>query len=141
MIRTANPGDFFEKMRHVERVLAKKRGNFTLFALVMRQDSAGKWDVVVSAPWICDGREDLEEIVLQALNSILTPDEVLRNVSIVVPLDPSHELVETLTRQVAVEPGGMVDVGNVVVGGHEFGRTRVLVSRPLKSELAESSTK
>ncbi len=36
--------------------IARKKGEFTLFALLMRADAPGTWDLVVSAPWLESGK-------------------------------------------------------------------------------------
>ncbi|MDD5271208.1 MAG: hypothetical protein PHU14_00685 [Methylovulum sp.] len=46
-----------QKMTVVEQELAAEQGDFTLFALFLRENSPGLWDVIVSAPWIDANRE------------------------------------------------------------------------------------
>ena len=43
----------FRKAMHQ---IAAQKGDFALFALFRRADGLGKWDLVVSAPWLKDGR-------------------------------------------------------------------------------------
>ena len=43
-------------LRKAMREIAANRGNFTLFALLMRADGPGTWDLVVSAPWLESGK-------------------------------------------------------------------------------------
>lgn len=38
------------------RDIAAKKGDFTLFGLFMRADAPGTWDLVVSAPWLEQGK-------------------------------------------------------------------------------------
>ena len=44
------------KLRKAMHEIAAKKGDFTLFALVMRADAPGTWDLVVSASWLETGR-------------------------------------------------------------------------------------
>lgn len=43
-------------LRKAMHELAAKRGEFTLFALLMRADAPDTWDLVVSAPWLEGGK-------------------------------------------------------------------------------------
>src|ERR1022692_1693682 len=43
-------------LRKAMREIAARKGDFTLFALLMRADSLGRWDLVVSAPWLESGK-------------------------------------------------------------------------------------
>jgi hypothetical protein len=40
------------RLRQAMHEIAAKKGEFTLFALFMRADAPGRWDLVVSAPWL-----------------------------------------------------------------------------------------
>lgn len=44
------------KLRKAMRDIAAKKGDFTLFGLFMRADAPGTWDLVVSAPWLEQGK-------------------------------------------------------------------------------------
>jgi hypothetical protein len=39
-------------LRKAMHEIAAKKGDFTLFALFKRADGLGRWDLVVSAPWL-----------------------------------------------------------------------------------------
>ncbi len=41
-----------ETFRKAMREIAAKKGDFTLFALLLRANAPGTWDLVVSAPWL-----------------------------------------------------------------------------------------
>lgn len=43
-------------LRKAMHEIAAKKGDFTLFGLVMRSDAPGTWDLVVSAPWLEKGK-------------------------------------------------------------------------------------
>ena len=43
-----------EKFRKFMEEAASERGAFTAFALFLREDAPGVWDLVVSAPWLKD---------------------------------------------------------------------------------------
>jgi hypothetical protein len=51
--------------------VSAKKGDFTLFALFRRADGLGKWDLVVSAPWLTGGKlKALSELVELVAKSI-----------------------------------------------------------------------
>jgi hypothetical protein len=56
--------------RKALRDIAAKKGDFTLFALLKRANGIGRWDLVVSAPWL-DGRlETTRKLVDLVVKSI-----------------------------------------------------------------------
>lgn len=40
------------RLRKAMRHISSKKGDFTLFALFKRENGLGKWDLIVSAPWL-----------------------------------------------------------------------------------------
>src|SRR5687767_14946647 len=42
-------------LRKAMREISNTKGDFTLFAKILRSDALGKWDLVVSAPWLQEG--------------------------------------------------------------------------------------
>ena len=44
------------KLRKLMKRIEAQRGPFVLFGLFMREDSPGKWDLVLAAPWLERGR-------------------------------------------------------------------------------------
>jgi hypothetical protein len=118
---------FFTKIRDVERTLAKEKGGFALFVLLMPEDAGGKWDVVVSAPWTEENPRALQEVV-NGVNAKLTADEVRERIARVITLKLNHPLVTTLNERVRCETGTM-NAGDLVIGGHNFGRACLLVSK------------
>jgi hypothetical protein len=64
---------FMEAMEAITR----KRGPLTLFALLMRADSAGKWDLLLAAPWIDEGKLKAFSYVANEIHARLAEDEVL----------------------------------------------------------------
>ncbi|MBT9099505.1 hypothetical protein KFZ76_17560 [Methylovulum psychrotolerans] len=86
-----------QKMTTVEQELATEHGNFTLFALFLRENSPGLWDVIVSAPWIDEDREaGLNEVVAK-VNSRLEKEELLM-LSRIVIVEHNHPELEELNR-------------------------------------------
>jgi hypothetical protein len=44
--------EFIDKYIELERSISYEKGDFSLFALFLREDAADIWDLVVAAPWI-----------------------------------------------------------------------------------------
>lgn len=67
------------------------RGDFTLFALCMRTNGLGAWDLVVAAPWLEAGtHKAISEVVDLVTKSIgRKPFQQLARVAVVSPEDPT----------------------------------------------------
>jgi len=85
-----------ENVRRAEEMLAREHGGFVLFGLFQTEETAGKWDVVASAPWLTTARPGIQQIV-NGLGKYLSAEDWLKIASIV-PLDPDTSYVRTITR-------------------------------------------
>ncbi len=92
-----------EKCRDAEVKISAERGEFTLFALIQRESTAGKWDIVASAPWLTRRTTDIK-IIVDGLLPFLSQEDWLRTAS-VVPIDPNTDFVQTLVELYHVEHG------------------------------------
>ena len=91
-------------MRKAMRAIARKKGDFTLFAIVRRSDALGCWDLLVSAPWL--GQGDLKatrELVRLLANSI--GKSSLPKFARVDKLEADHPLVKFMLDNFAVDDG------------------------------------
>ena len=98
-----------EKLRQIEIEISADKGDFNLFALIEREDSLGKWDIVVAAKWIDRERKELINNIALKVREKLSKDEQLM-LSRIVTLSPSDTLVRNLN-MIAVEHG-MVKLSN-----------------------------
>ena len=86
-----------EKLVELERQVAAERGDFSLFALCLREGAIGKWDLVVTAPWLeGDDGEGLRYLA-RLLQSRLSPKELL-SLSGVIVLSESDPFPVALKR-------------------------------------------
>jgi hypothetical protein len=92
-----------EKLQQIEVEISADKGAFNLFALIEREDSLGKWDIVVAANWIDAERKDLINTIALKIREKLTEDEQLM-LSRIVTLSPSDTLVRSLN-MIGVEHG------------------------------------
>lgn len=86
-----------QKMMTVEQELAAEQGDFTLFALFLRENSPGLWDVIVSAAWIDENREEGLNTVVAKVNSCLEKEELL-TLSRIVIVEHDHPDLAELNR-------------------------------------------
>lgn len=94
--------EIVEKLRQIEIELSSEKGNFTLFALIEREDALGKWDVVVSAKWV--GKEEkalINDITLKIYKELSKNEQLM--LSRIVVLPPSDPLVLSLNFGIGAE--------------------------------------
>jgi len=103
-----------EKLRQIEVEISAEKGDFTLFALIEREDSLGKWDVVVSANWIGKNEKSLIEMLASKIHESLSKEEQI-TISRIVVLSPSDALVRNLN-MIGVEHG-VVKLPNNIFNG------------------------
>ena len=90
-----------EKLASLEREIASEKGEFSLFALFLREDADDKWDLVASAPWLeANSRESLEYLVNQ-LRSRLDTQELL-SLSMIVLLEKDNPVLEAIHKAIKV---------------------------------------
>lgn len=83
-----------QNMMVVEQELADECGDFTVFALFLRENSPGKWDVMVSAPWIDKNKQAGLRKVADKLKFCLKKEEMLMLSRIVILKHDDPELHE-----------------------------------------------
>ncbi len=93
--------DLMESVRGAEGTMAREYGEFILFGLFQTEETAGKWDVVVSAPWLTTNRMGIQRVV-DGLSAFLAPGN-WSQIGGVVPLPPDSEFVRTAARIFRVE--------------------------------------
>ncbi|MBI3939711.1 MAG: hypothetical protein HY315_02650 [Acidobacteria bacterium] len=84
--------------------IAAKKGDFTLFALIMPADAPGAWDLVVSAPWL-EGRKlkapsEFVQLLAQSIG-----EGSLRQFSRVATVDSDADIVKFILANLPVEKG------------------------------------
>ncbi len=90
-----------ERCRDAEKKLSEEHGGFALFCMVQRESTAGKWDVVASAPWLMTDRAGIR-LLGEGLLLFLSPQEWLQLAS-PFPVAPDTEFVQSMTRRFDVE--------------------------------------
>jgi len=86
-------------LKEAMEVIAKKRPPLTLFALLMRADSPGKWDLVVAAPWIDRGKLRAFSYVAREVRTRLG-DEGVISLSRIAHLPEDSEALRSILAEV-----------------------------------------
>lgn len=98
------------RCREAAAQLATLYGDFVLFSLIQQEATAGKWDVVVSAPWTSQSRESIQRVV-DVLRQHLTAEDWLHTAR-VLTLEPDSPFVETMTRLFFAPNPGQSEAGS-----------------------------
>ena len=93
-----------EKLKNLERQMADEKGPFSLFGLFLREDAPDKWDLVVSAPWIDDNKEESLAYIAESLRASLAAEELL-NLSRIVLVEQNNPGLEAVQRAMHVQHG------------------------------------
>ena len=96
--------ELIDKFTELESHIAEEKGPFALFALFMREDAPGYWDLIVAAPWAWPDRQSVVDYFVSKIKSRLG-DESLTSLSRIIVIDPQHAAVQALNRAIQVEHG------------------------------------
>ena len=106
--------DLADKLQIAEKAISSEYGLFVLFALAEREEAPGRWDLLVSAPWLEMGAKGIQKII-QALQPYLVSEDWLKFASIT-PLPVSMDYVQWIARKYDVQHDNQ-EVANVFWNG------------------------
>ena len=66
-----------DKLASLERDIASEKGEFSLFALFLREDAEEKWDLLASASWLEANKKESLEYLSTQIRSRLDTKELL----------------------------------------------------------------
>jgi hypothetical protein len=128
--------ELLKKLQEIEAEVAREKGAFNLFALLQREDGYGKWDLVVAAPWIGEGRLKTLRYLAGKITPRFSPEERL-SLAIVVPVSPDDEPVQRLIRAFPVSPDQKpVEIRDWDYNGMPIARGYILTARPTPEAIA-----
>lgn len=135
----ATPTKFIDKMKEVEQSLTKEYGNFALFALLEREDSPDRWDVVVASAWLGTGSNAIFTLAREFVER-LTPEDAVR-VARIVPLDLESDFVKFLQDTYAEMSvtGPVVRLGESVLSGIDIRSGYILEAGATTSRVPSNS--
>lgn len=91
-----------KKIVQLESEISQEKGDFTLFALFIREDTLEKWDLVLAAPWIESDRREAFSYIMDKIESALQLED-RRSISGVVLTQPSNPALEDLWQSIETE--------------------------------------
>lgn len=103
------------KLHRVLQSIEAKDGHFILAALFMREDSAGLWDLVVSAPWLRRGRLAALKRFAKRLTAALSQDEIL-SLSRIVRLNREDPALKKILKELGSVTEPVEKVGRNLFG-------------------------
>ena len=94
-------------LRKAMHEIAAEKGDFTLFAIFMRSDSPGTWDLVVSAPWLEKGQLIATSELVELLSDSIG-EESLHDFSRIAAVGKDHPAVKFILANLPVSEGNFV---------------------------------
>jgi hypothetical protein len=119
--------ELIDKFTELESHIAEEKGPFVLFALFMREDAPGRWDLMVSAPWAGDDRESVVEYFVSQIKSRLGVQSLI-SLSRIVVIDPQEAGVQTFNRAIQVEHG-RVELRDTNIFGQDVKHAYIITSQ------------
>jgi hypothetical protein len=89
------------RLATIKNLLQKDYGDFSLFALLLREDAPGKWDLVVAAPWIDKDKPKGLRTISDQVSAGLSKDDLLE-LSRIIVLDPGSPALEAMLGAVSI---------------------------------------
>ena len=115
-----------QKFIALERDVVAEKGRFILFALFLREYAPGRWDFVVSAPWVKGDKMPIYRYFATQLQSRLDPEEMVMLARIVL-IDKDNPGLEAVHEAVTVEHG-LVQIWNREFFGLQMERAYIITS-------------
>lgn len=96
--------ELLDRFVELERAISQSRGEFSLFALFLREDSLDKWDLLVAAPWIDANRKEALQYITNQIQQGFKPEELSR-LSRVVLVEQGNPGVGAINQAMKVRHG------------------------------------
>ena len=126
--------ELLEKFKTIEMELSEEEGNFNLFALFLREESANKWDLLVSADWIINDQSDSLKTISAKVQEHLDNKEII-NLSRIVLIKDNNPALQSLQESIHIEHGcAEIKDGNFF--GLQIKHAYIITSRKTKAEVS-----
>ena len=130
--------ELIDKLRLLETEISQKQGDFSLFALLLREDAPNRWDLVASAPWFWSDKKKTLDYLAKKLRSRLTSDELL-SLSRIVLIEQSNPTLHALQQAFQVHHAP-IEVRDRNLFGLQIQRGYIFTSRRNGSDSSQIST-
>jgi hypothetical protein len=124
--------ELVEKLTIVEKETSAEKGKYDLFALFLREDSSNKWDILVSADWMDERKEEVLKYLSQKIQKAFTPDELFQ-ISRIVIIEKDNPSLPGLQRAFNGEHGA-IEIKDATFFGLQIKHAFLITSR--RSEAA-----
>ena len=124
-----------EKFASLEAMIAQKRGDFSLFALFLREDAPDRWDLLVAAPWASQNETEAVEYLVNEIKSHLGSEELI-NLSRILVVDPKAPPVQEFAKAFHVEHG-RVEVRDSNLFGLQVKHAFIITSKRPEAPVAK----
>ena len=116
-----------EKLRSLEQQMAEEKGAFLLFALFLREDAPGVWDLLISAPWAEANKGDALHYIVSKLKDVATPDELLKlsRLVIIEKAQPALAVIQSVVHS----EHGLAEFENCNFSGMQIKHAYIITSR------------
>lgn len=129
--------DLVRKFRQLEVSMSNEKGPFDLFALFLRDNSPGKWDIVVAADWIVQNKDASLKYIAGIVQKNLSKEDLLK-LSRIVIIDEDNPHLEALHDAINIEHG-TTEVQNSTFFGLQIQHAYLITSRKRMSNAQEIS--
>lgn len=93
-----------EKIKEIEHDVSSEKGDFSLFALFLREDAEDSWDLLIAAPWIEKNKAESLKYIAKKVQEKLSPDEIIK-ISRIVIIDEKNPALSAIHNAMHVEHG------------------------------------
>lgn len=114
------------KFIELEQKISVAKGDFTFFALFLREDAPDKWDLLVAAPWIELGKREALLFIAQHLQTAFQPEE-LTQLSRIVLVELDNPALQAITQNLDVTRA-VIDVNESNLFGLQIKQAVIITS-------------
>ena len=119
--------EIVQKLAKVEKEVALEKGTFNLFALVLREDAPGLWDLLVAARWVQENKELALKYIAAKIKKVLTSQEIM-NLSRIVVIEQDNPALKALQKTIHVEES-VVELQDSMLFGLPIKHAYIIASR------------
>ncbi|NJN99541.1 MAG: hypothetical protein HC875_38295 [Anaerolineales bacterium] len=124
------------KFIEIEQKISNEKGNLSLFALFLREDSLDKWDLLIAAPWIEANRKTAFAYIAQQIQASLEPEE-LAQLSRIVLIDQANPALDAINNAVRIEHG-VTEIQDSNFFGLQIKHALIITSQKSSADLVPS---
>jgi len=96
--------EIVEKLRSLEDIISKEKGEFDFFALFLREDSFNKWDILAASNWINENREVALKHLAKKVQDTLSKNEIVQ-ISKIVLIEENNPGLSAIQKAIHIEHG------------------------------------